>query len=95
MHRDKMSELSSAIQNGKVEDWGAFAKDYENSGGNMQMFNAFVARNMQFKDEGKLDKFRQDMQKDTELKRSTDRMKLGATKEPYWMDKYMAGSEGQ
>jgi hypothetical protein len=85
-HRDKMAELGATLQAGGVEDWGSFATEYESAGGDLQNFNGFVMRHMQTASEGKLSKFRQEVEADSALSHSINRMQYRESLTPYWDD---------
>lgn len=85
-HRDKMAELGAKLQAGGVEDWGSFATEYESAGGDLQNFNGFVMRHMQTASEGKLAKFRQEVEAEGTLSRSVNRMQYRESLTPYWED---------
>jgi hypothetical protein len=85
-HRDAMAGLGAAVQAGGIEDWGSFANDYAEAGGDLQQFNAFIIRNMQTASEGKLTKFRQDTEADNTLSRAMNRMQIRDSLVPYWED---------
>lgn len=83
-HKDKMAELGATIQQGGVEDWGQIATEYESAGGDLQQFNAFIAKHMQTASDGKLSKFRREMEEESALNRAVTRMQYRDSLTPYW-----------
>lgn len=89
--KEKVAELATGIrmkiQSGQEidnDDWNDLVKRYELAGGNPAKFNAFMTRTLKSVSQSELDKFRNQMEKDTELRRGYKRMTESLNTEAPW-----------